>query len=100
LENTEYHQYNEQSIICEKQLIERSRKKTISVQEERKKDQEHKILNWFTLSQGLRPVLCQLAKSSTKKITKIRFTQITTLATHKQPLLPTVNNLLNLTIVI
>jgi len=27
----------------------------------------HKILYWFTLPQGLRPVLCQLAKSSTKK---------------------------------
>jgi len=39
----------------------------ISVQEERKKDQEHKDLCWFTLPQGLRPVLCQLAKCSTKK---------------------------------
>jgi len=28
-------------------------------------DQEHKILSWFTLSQGLRPVLCKLAKIST-----------------------------------
>jgi len=39
----------------------------ISVQEEGKKDQEHKDLYWFTLPQGLHPILCQLAKSSTKK---------------------------------
>jgi len=39
----------------------------ISVQEERKRDEEHKILYWFTLSQGLRPVLCQPAKISTNK---------------------------------
>jgi len=51
----------------QEQLIERSRTKTISVQEEGKKDQEHKDLYWFTLPQGLRPVLCQLTKSSTKK---------------------------------
>jgi len=38
-----------------------------SVQEDRKKDQEHKDLYWFTFPQGLRSVLCQLAKSSTKK---------------------------------
>jgi len=27
-------------------------------------------LSWFILSQGLRPVLCKLAKISTKKITR------------------------------
>jgi len=43
-ENTEHHQYNEQSITHEEQSIERARTETISVQEERKKDQEHKIL--------------------------------------------------------
>jgi len=37
------------------------------VQEERKKDKEHKILSWFTLPQGLCPVLCKLAKISTKR---------------------------------
>jgi len=42
---------------------------TRSVQEERKKDQEDKILSWFTLPQGLRPVVCQPAKIFTKKIT-------------------------------
>jgi len=51
----------------EEQLIERAITEKICVQEEVKKDQEHKILYRFTLLQGLRPVLCQLAKSSTKK---------------------------------
>jgi len=46
-------------------LIER-KWKTKCVQEERKKDQEHKILSWFTLPQGLRPVRRKLAKISTK----------------------------------
>jgi len=32
-----------------------ARTETRSVQEEKKKDQEHKILSWFTLPQGLRP---------------------------------------------
>jgi len=51
----------------EEQLIERVKIEKICVQEEGKKDQEHKILYWFTLPQGLCPVLCQPAKSSTKK---------------------------------
>ena len=55
-----------------------TRTESRSVQEERKKDQEHKILSWFTLPQGLCPVLCQPAKISTKKITKISFTQYNT----------------------
>jgi len=48
LENMKYHQNNEQSIIFE--VSKRSRTEAISVQEERKKDQEQKILSWFTLS--------------------------------------------------
>jgi len=39
----------------------------ISVQEWGKKDQEHKFLSRFTLSQGLRLVLCKLANISTRK---------------------------------
>jgi len=49
-----------------RQLIARARIETISVQEEGKKDQEHKDLYSFTLPQGLHPVLCQLANSFTK----------------------------------
>jgi len=49
-----------------------------SVQEERKKYQEHKILSWFTLPQGLRLVLCKLAKISIKKISNISFTEYNT----------------------
>ena len=59
--------YTQKSISCTK--------KKVSVQEERKRDQEHKILSWFTLPQRLRPVLCKLAKIFTKKISKINFTQ-------------------------
>jgi len=72
-----------------------------SVQEERKKDQERKILSWFTLPQGLRPVLCKLAKIPTKKILKISLTQYNTctpqanLAPRKQTLLLVVTYLLN-----
>jgi len=51
---------------------------TKCVQEKKKKDQEHKFLSWFTLLQGLRPVLCKLAKISTKKISKIVFTRYNT----------------------
>jgi len=46
-----------------------------SDQEERKRDEEHQDLYRFTLSQGLRPVLCQQAKNSIKKITKINSIQ-------------------------
>jgi len=49
LEDTEYHQYNEQSITCEEQVIEQARTETISVKEEEKKDQEHKDLYWLTI---------------------------------------------------
>jgi len=37
-----------------------------SDQNEGKRDQEHQDLYWFTLPQGLRSVLCQQAKNSTK----------------------------------
>jgi len=50
-----YQQNYEQSITREEQLIVQARTETRSVQEEKKKDQEHKILSWFTLPQGLRP---------------------------------------------
>jgi len=49
----------------EEQLIECAIIEKKNVQEERRKDKEHKDLYWFTLPQRLRPVLCQLAKSST-----------------------------------
>jgi len=72
-----------------------ARTETRSVQEERKKDQEHKILSWFTLPQGLRPVLCQPTKISTKKITTYQFytiqylqPQATTAPNNKQPIAP------------
>jgi len=42
-----------------------------SDQDERKRDQEYRDLYRFALPQGLRRVLCQQAKNSTKKITKI-----------------------------
>jgi len=42
-----------------------SRIKT-SIQEKWKKDQEHEFLSWFTLSQGLRSVLCKLTMISTR----------------------------------
>jgi len=69
--------------------------KTRSVQEESKKDQEHKILSWFSLPQGIRPVIFQRAKISTIQDHQDQFTTIQTLVTNKNTLLPTVNNLLN-----
>jgi len=48
-------------------------------EEERRRNQEHKDLSWYTLSQGLHPVLCKLAKIFTKQDHKISL----------QPLLPT-----------
>ena len=36
----------------------------------REKSKNTKFLSWFTLPQGLRPVLCKLAKISTKQITR------------------------------
>jgi len=35
-------------------------------QDEEKRDQEHQDLYWFTLPQGLRPVLCQKVKNFSK----------------------------------
>jgi len=55
-----------------------ARTKTRSVQEESKKDQEHKILSWFTLPQGLRPFLCQQARISTNQDHQDQFTIIQT----------------------
>ena len=55
----------------------RSRTEAISVQEERKKDQEHKILSWLTLPQGLCPVLYQQTKISTNQDLKDQFTKYT-----------------------
>jgi len=63
------------------------KKKAKSVQEESKKEQEHKILVWFTLPQGLYPVLCQLAKISTNQDHKDQFTTIQILAISKNTLL-------------
>jgi len=55
-----------------------------SNQEERKRDQEHQDLYWFTLPQELRLVLCQQAKNSTKRITNINLnTKSITLAPDK-----------------
>jgi len=67
----------------------------ISIQEDLKKDQKHKILSWFTLPQGLRPVPCQQAKISTNQDHQDQFTTVQTLASRKNPLLPTISNLLN-----
>jgi len=60
-----------------------------SVQEESKKEQKHKILSLFTLSQMLRQVLCQLAKISTNQDHKDQFTVIQTLAINKNTNQPT-----------
>jgi len=57
----------------------------ISINEGSKKDQEHKILSWFTLPQGLRLILCKLAKISTKKISKISLTQYNTCTPQANP---------------
>jgi len=65
-----------------------------NVQEESKKEQKHKILSWFTLSQGIRPVLCQQAKISTNQDHQDQFTTIQTLAISKNTLLSAVNHLL------
>jgi len=73
------------------QLIARTTETMISVQEERKKDQEHKILHWFTLPQRLHPILCQPVKISTNQD---QLTSIQTLATSKNSLLPTANKTL------
>jgi len=59
----------------DEQLVERITTNMKSDQEERKRDQQHQDLYCFTLSQGLHPVLCQQAKNSTKKITKINSIQ-------------------------
>jgi len=80
-ENTEYYQYNEQSIVREEQLIVQARTETRSVQEEIKKYQEHKILFWFTLPKGLFLVLRQPTKISTEKITEDQFYTIQYLQT-------------------
>jgi len=66
-----------------------------SVQEESKKKQEHKILSWFTLPQGLHPVLCQSTKIFTNQDHKDQFTTKQTLAISKNTQLPAVINLLN-----
>jgi len=73
---------------------------TKRVQEGRKKDQECKDLYWFTLPQGLCPVIFQQVKSSTDKDHEDQFTQYKTLATRKQPLLPVANSLLHPTTIV
>jgi len=72
----------------------------ISIQEERKRDQEHKILYWLTLPQGLRLVLCQPAKISTNQDHQDQFTTVQTPCNRKKPLLPTANNPLHPTTVV
>jgi len=74
---TQYYQQKEQSVKREEQLIEQTIIEMLSVQEERKKDQEHKDLYWFTFPQGLRLVLCQLEKRSTNQDYQDQFTQYT-----------------------
>ena len=63
------HKYTQEATLsCTRETISWANSENkISVQEERKKGQEHKILSSFTLPQGLCPVLCKLAKISTKK---------------------------------
>jgi len=56
-----------QIVSAKNNLLIVRKQKLKCVPEERKKDQEHKVLSWFTLPQGLRPVLCKLEKISTKR---------------------------------
>jgi len=77
------------------QIIQRAKVETQMRQEERKKDQEHKILSWFTLPQGLRLILCKLAKIFTKRSPRlVLHNTILLLAVHT--LLPAVHTVLNL----
>ena len=67
-------------------------------QEERRRNQEHKDLSWFTLLQGLCPVLCKLAKISTKQDHKISLQPFLPASYHCSPqytLLPAALTLLN-----
>jgi len=57
-----------------------------------KRDQEHQDLYWFTLPQGLRPVLCQQAKNSTKDQQDQSNTMSITLAPSKTTLHPVTHN--------
>jgi len=59
-----------------------------------KEIKKHHELYWFTLPQGLRLVLCQQAKSFTKKITRLVKYNTNTLAPRKSTLHPTTHKTL------
>jgi len=84
----------------DEQLVECITTNMKSDQEERKRDQEYQDLYWFTFPQGLRPVLCQLAKNSTKKINKINSIQYNYPFPRKSTLHPAPHNLLHPTIIV
>jgi len=78
----------EQLIESDEQLIENMTTELKNDQDEGKRDQEHQDLYEFTLPLGLRLVLCQLVKNSTKDQQDQFNAKSITLSQSKKPTAP------------